>query len=50
MPRLGGNSRRSKSRQKHGGHRMHRRNALARRIARLGSGRKSAGWGRTGAH
>jgi hypothetical protein len=47
MPRRDGQTLRGRGRPRMG-HRMHRRNRAARRIARLGHGRKGAGWGRWG--
>lgn len=46
MPRHDGNTRRSTHRRKHAGHRMHRRNRLARLAARVGKGQRATAWGR----
>jgi len=46
MPRHGGSVR--VQRNKHQGHRMHRRGRLARLKAKAGRGRKGTAWGRGG--
>ena len=47
MPRHDGNTRRGNDhRGRKGGHRMHRRNRLARLAARVGKGQHATAWGR----
>ena len=47
MPRHGGSTRRTQ-RNKHQGHKMHRRGRVARLLAKAGRGRKATAWGRGG--
>lgn len=46
MPRNDGNTPPRGRNGRRVGHRMHRRTRVVRKIAKLGQGRKAAGWGR----